>query len=517
MASYVWPSSGGSGVAGVSSLNGLLGDLTLVGGTGITVTPSGSTITISSTGGGSGTVTSVAMTVPSFLIVSGSPITTAGTLAVTLATETANTVFAGPATGAAATPTFRALVAADLPAGTGTVTSVALTSPGVLYTVSGSPITTSGTLALNLISQTANTFLAAPNGSAGTPSFRAIVPADVPTLNQNTTGTAANITATTNSTLTTLSALSLPGAQVTGNIAGNAANITGSISLTTQVSGILPVANGGTGDASFVANQVILGGTTTTGALAQVAAGTTGQVLTSTGTTAPTWQTPAPALVAPTIQMFTSGSGTYTLPTSPRSPLYLRVKALGGGGGGGGSGDSGGGTGGTGGNTTFSTFITSGGGSGGSGAPGGAGGSGGSSSITTSGSVIQVNSVQGGSGGGVPSSVTLSTPNVFAFAGAMGASSSFGGGGGGGAFTVGSAAPANSGAGGGGAGSTEDTTNNSGAGGGAGGYSEVIITSPSSTYTYAVGASGSAGATGSTGFAGGLGGNGILIVEEFYQ
>ena len=47
-----------------------------------------------------------------------------------------------------------------------------------------------------------------------------------PTFNQNTTGTAANITATSNSTLTTLSSLSLPGSQVTGNISGNAANIT---------------------------------------------------------------------------------------------------------------------------------------------------------------------------------------------------------------------------------------------------------------------------------------------------
>ncbi len=47
-----------------------------------------------------------------------------------------------------------------------------------------------------LPSQTANYFFAAPNGSAGTPSFRAIAAADVPTLNQNTTGTAANLSGT---------------------------------------------------------------------------------------------------------------------------------------------------------------------------------------------------------------------------------------------------------------------------------------------------------------------------------
>jgi hypothetical protein len=65
--------------------------------------------------GGSGGVTSVAMTVPAEFSVAGSPITTSGTLAVTKATQSANLVFAGPTTGSAAAPTFRAVVAADLP------------------------------------------------------------------------------------------------------------------------------------------------------------------------------------------------------------------------------------------------------------------------------------------------------------------------------------------------------------------------------------------------------------------
>lgn len=70
--------------------------------------------TISAAGSG-GTVTSIGLTVPSFMSVSGSPITTSGTLAVSLATQSANTVFAGPTTGGAAVPTLRALVTADLP------------------------------------------------------------------------------------------------------------------------------------------------------------------------------------------------------------------------------------------------------------------------------------------------------------------------------------------------------------------------------------------------------------------
>lgn len=68
---------------------------------------------------GSGTVTSVAMTVPSSLLtISGSPITTAGTFAVALQNQSPNTVFAGPATGLSNAPEFRALVPADLPAHT---------------------------------------------------------------------------------------------------------------------------------------------------------------------------------------------------------------------------------------------------------------------------------------------------------------------------------------------------------------------------------------------------------------
>lgn len=58
----------------------------LVAGTNVTISGSWPNQTINSTGGGSGggTVTSVGMTVPSFLSVAGSPITTSGTLAVTL-------------------------------------------------------------------------------------------------------------------------------------------------------------------------------------------------------------------------------------------------------------------------------------------------------------------------------------------------------------------------------------------------------------------------------------------------
>jgi hypothetical protein len=64
---------------------------------------------------GVGTVTSVGLTMPAPFTVAGSPVTTSGAFAVTLNTQSANRVFAGPVSGGAAAPTFRGLAAADIP------------------------------------------------------------------------------------------------------------------------------------------------------------------------------------------------------------------------------------------------------------------------------------------------------------------------------------------------------------------------------------------------------------------
>jgi hypothetical protein len=66
---------------------------------------------------GAGTVNSVALTTPGEFNVSGSPITSSGTLAITKANQNANLVYAGPSSGSAAAPTFRSIAAADLPLG----------------------------------------------------------------------------------------------------------------------------------------------------------------------------------------------------------------------------------------------------------------------------------------------------------------------------------------------------------------------------------------------------------------
>jgi len=101
-------------------------------------------------GPGSGTVTSVGLSAPAMFSVTGSPVTTSGTLALALADQSANRVLAGPSSGAAAAPSFRALVSDDLPVaavpkgGTGlsSLTAYALlaggtTSTGNVQQVSG--------------------------------------------------------------------------------------------------------------------------------------------------------------------------------------------------------------------------------------------------------------------------------------------------------------------------------------------------------------------------------------------
>ena len=132
---------GGTGLSSIGTANQILGVnaaatsleyKTVTAGSGITVTHAAGQITITNSSPSSGgTVTSVGMTVPSFLSVTPATITTSGTFAVSLATQAANTVFAGPTTGAAAAPTFRALDIADIP----TITAVKGGTGQTSYTI----------------------------------------------------------------------------------------------------------------------------------------------------------------------------------------------------------------------------------------------------------------------------------------------------------------------------------------------------------------------------------------------
>jgi hypothetical protein len=124
-------------------------------------------------------------------------------------------------------------VAAGATANTGTVTSVGLSLPGE-FTVSNSPVTGSGTLTAAKASQTANHVWAAPSGTNGAPTFRAIVAADIPVLNQNTTGNAATATALQNAR----------------NINGVSFNGSADITVTANTGTSVTFNSGGTGDAS---------------------------------------------------------------------------------------------------------------------------------------------------------------------------------------------------------------------------------------------------------------------------
>ena len=242
--------SGGTGTATPS----------LVAGTNITsITGTWPNQTINASGG-SGTVTSVAALT----------LGTSGTdLSSTVATSTTTPVITLNVPTASAT-NRGALSSADWTTfnnkGSGTVTSVTGTSP----VVSSGGATPAISLAsgygdtLNpYASKTANFVLAAPNGSAGAPTFRAIVAADIPTLNQNTSGTAAGLSATLVATsggtgqssyavgdliyASTTTALSKLADVATGNalISGGVSTAPswGKIGLSTHVSGNLPVTN----------------------------------------------------------------------------------------------------------------------------------------------------------------------------------------------------------------------------------------------------------------------------------
>ncbi|SIO51219.1 hypothetical protein SAMN05443247_06906 [Bradyrhizobium erythrophlei] len=212
-------------------------------------------------------------------------------------------------------------------------------------------------------------------------------------------------------------------------------------------------------------------------------------------------QAQANIYVAPTIQKFTSGSGTYT---TPAGVTHLRVRMVGGGGGGTGSGTTNP-AGGTGGSTTFGAH-TAGGGSPGGGIGGGVGGFG-----TIGAGGVGIIIPGGGGGGGNAQTATNQVTT-----GGMGGTSMLGGGQSGPTYNGAGTAPAQAGGGGSGGGSANVNGSTSGGGGGAAGGLDIIIPSPAASISYAIGAAGTPGAAGTSGLPGGAGAPGELIVEEHY-
>jgi len=108
----------------------------------------------------------------------------------------------------------------------------------------------------------------------------------------------------------------------------NKVNTSGQLDAATGLSGVAPIANGGTNNGSL---PVTAGGVLYTDGSKAVnsGAGTAGQVLTSGGSGAPTWTALSAGGALNNIQYFTA-SGTYT-PTASTS--FVVVEVIGGGGG----------------------------------------------------------------------------------------------------------------------------------------------------------------------------------------
>ena len=257
------------------------------GGTGVTTSTGTGSVVLST----SPTLITPALGTPSALIgtnITGLPLTTGvtGTLPIanggTNSTSTATAGGIGYGTGTAhaytaAGTTGQVLTSngAGAPtwaaaAATG-VTSVAQTFTGGLISVSGSPITTTGTLALTVAGT-----------SGGIPYFSSTSAwASSGALTQYAlvigggAGAAPTVVASVGTTTTVLH----------GNASG--APTFGAVSLTADVSGTLPIANGGTNSTATATAGGAAYGTGT--AYAVTAAGTAGQVLTSAGASAPAW------------------------------------------------------------------------------------------------------------------------------------------------------------------------------------------------------------------------------------
>jgi hypothetical protein len=296
----------------------------------------------------SGTVTSVGLALPAQFTVTNSPVTSSGTLTGSWNNQTANYVLAGPTAGAAAVPTFRALVAADIPS-LSYVTSVTGTAPVVssggltpAISMAAANTSTNG----YLTSTDWNTF---NNKGSGTVT-------SVAALTLGTTGT--DLTSTVaNGTTTPVITLNVPTASATNRGALSAADWTtfnnkgsGSVTSVSFTGGLITVATATTTPALTVAGTsggivyfssastwassaaltqygVVYGGGAG-GSPVATAAGTTGQVLTATTGGAPTWAAPATNGTVTSVSVVSANGFAGTVATATTTPAITLTTSI---------------------------------------------------------------------------------------------------------------------------------------------------------------------------------------------
>lgn len=134
---------------------------------------------------------------------------------------------------------------------------------------------------------------------AGTTTITGTYPNFTITSNDSTVGTVTSVGGTG-----TVNGLTLIGTVTTNGSLTLGGTLSG-VNLASQVTGTLPVANGGTGAATLTANSVLLGNGTS--AVQAVSPGTSGNILKSNGTT---WESSAPAASGATLSNDTTTNAT---------------------------------------------------------------------------------------------------------------------------------------------------------------------------------------------------------------